>query len=137
MLSFGNSNHATLGPMKKSVPLSHLHAGPIQHRVLPDGFIDRVKAYKARLGDVDSMSLEKAIDNFKRDAYPEHELQIWERIANTFQLFLSHNPTDDPEIRKDIYKVLVCASMGMEDWSNIKHLSTEQINRLVLNYRGL
>jgi hypothetical protein len=123
--------------MKKSVPLSGLHAEPIQRGVLPDGFIDRVKAYKARLGDVDSVPLEKAIDNFKRDAYPEHELEIWERIANTFQLFLSHNPTDDPEIRKDIYKVLVCASMGMEDWSNIKHLSTEQINHLVLNYRGL
>ena len=120
--------------MKKSVPLSDLHAGPIQHRALPVGFIDRVKALKARLGDVDSVPLEKAIDNFKRDAYPEHELEIWERIANTFQLFLSHNPTDDPEIRKDIYKVLVCAS---EDWSNIKHLSTEQINHLVLNYRGL
>jgi hypothetical protein len=123
--------------MKKSVQLSDLHAGSIQHRALPVGFIDRVKALKARLGDVDSVPLEKAIENFKRDAYPEHELEIWERIANTFQLFLSHNPTDDPEIRKDIYKVLVCASMGMEDWSNIKHLSTEQINHLVLNYRGL
>jgi hypothetical protein len=37
--------------MKKSVPLSELHAGPIQRRILPDGFIDRVKALKARLGD--------------------------------------------------------------------------------------
>jgi hypothetical protein len=123
--------------MKKSVPVSDLHAVLIQHRVLPDGFIDRVKALKARLGDVDSVPLEKAIDNFKRDAHPEHELRIWEHIANTFQLFLSHNPTDDPEIRKDICRVLVGASMGMEDWSNIKHLKTEQINHLVLSYRGM
>ena len=56
--------------MKKSVPLSDLHAGPIQHRALPVGFIDRVKALKARLGDVDSVPLEKAIDKFQAGRLP-------------------------------------------------------------------
>ena len=28
------------------------------------------------------------------------------------------------------------ASMGVEDWSTIKHLTKDQINHLILNYRG-
>jgi hypothetical protein len=123
--------------MKKQLLPSQLHAGPIRHPVLPEGFIDRIVVFKQTLGDVDPMQLEKTIDAFKRDAHPEAEIVIWERIASTFQLFLSHNPTADPAVRKDIFAVLVGASMGTQDWDNIKHLSKVQIEHLVLNYRGL
>ena len=34
------------------------------------------------------------------------------------------------------YSVLPGASMGVEDWSMIKHLTKDQINHLILNYRG-
>ena len=123
--------------MKQQIPPADLVAGPIRHPVLPDGFVDRIKAFKAILGDVDPTSLETAIDNFKRDTHPEDELMIWERIANIFQLFLSHNPTNDPAIRKEIFAVLVGASMGAEDWSDIKHLKKEQIQQVVFAYRGI
>jgi hypothetical protein len=89
------------------------------------------------LGDVDDISIEATVDNFKRDAHPENELVIWERIASTFQSFLSHNQTIDPAVRKDIFAVLVAVSMGMEEYQNIKHLSEHQIKHLVHNYRGL
>jgi len=36
-----------------------------------------------------------------------------------------------------MYSVLLGASMGVEDWSNIRHLTEDQINGLVLNYRAL
>ena len=123
--------------MEKQVGLSHLRPGPIRHPVLPDDFIERIKAFKETLGDVDGVSLEQTIDNFKRDTHPETELVIWERIASTFQMFLSHDPTTDPAIRKDILAVLIGASMGTEDHPNIKHLSNDQIKHLVANYRGL
>src|SRR6266436_6156283 len=99
---------------------SDLHKGPIQDAVLPDDFIDRVRTFKAVLSDVDRTTLEETIDNFKRDMHPEEELAIWERIANTYQLFISHNPTTDLAIRKEIFAVLLGASMGTDDWSNIK-----------------
>jgi hypothetical protein len=67
------------------------------------------------LGDIDSVPIEQTIDNFKRDADPESELVIWERIASTFQLYLSHNPTTDLAIRKGIFAVLLRASMGTEE----------------------
>jgi|SRR5712691_1884591 len=121
----------------KTQPQPDLHKGPIRHPVLPDSFVDRIKAFKAILSDVDPTSLETAIDNFQRDTHPEQELAIWERIANTFQLFLSHNRISDPAIRKEVFAVLIGASMGSEDWSNIKKLNSDQINYLVANYRGL
>jgi hypothetical protein len=123
--------------MKEPVRLSDLHKGPIRHPVLSDEFIERIKTLKAMLGDVDPTTLEQTIDNFKRDANPESELLIWERIANTFQLFVSDVATANAAMRKDVIAVLVGASMGSEDWSSIKHLSEDQIARLVLIYRGL
>jgi len=123
--------------MAKSVRLSRLQDGPIRHPILPDDFIGRIKRFKEILGDVDASSIEATVDNFKRDAHPENELVIWERIAYTFQTFLSHNQTTDPAVRKDMFAVLVGVSMGMEDFPDIKHLSEDQIKHLVHNYRGL
>jgi hypothetical protein len=123
--------------MKKQARVSQLHVGPIRHPTLPDDFIARVKAFKAILEDVDTAPIEKTIDDFKRDEHPEAELVIWERIANTFELFLAHNPTTDPAIRRDIFAVLLGASTGQEEWPNIRLLTDEQIRHLVVNYRGL
>jgi hypothetical protein len=128
---------ALAGPMKTPLQPSELHKGPIRRPVLPESYVDRIKAFKAILSDVDPTPLETAIDNFKRDANPEEELAIWERIANTYQLFLSHNAVSDPAISKEVFAVLIGASMGSEDWSNINKLNSEQINYLVANYRGL
>jgi hypothetical protein len=123
--------------MDKQIRLSDIKVGPIRHPVLPADFIRRIIAFKKVLGDVDRASLEKTIDNFQRDADPESELVIWERIASTFETYLSHNKTTDPEIRRDIYAVLLSASTGVEEFENIKLLSDQQIKQLVLSYRGL
>lgn len=123
--------------MEKQIRLSDVTFGPIRHPVLPDDYIDRIKAFKEILGDVDRASLEKTIDNFKRDANPGSELVIWERIASTFETYLLRNPTSDPAIRRDVYAVLLSASTGVEEFENIEHLSDQQIKQLVLSYRGL
>jgi hypothetical protein len=123
--------------MKREVKLSNLHVGPIVHHSLPNSVVERIKAFKEILGDVDRASLTDTIDAFRRDAHPEHELLIWERIASTFQVFLSHNPTSDPAIRKDVFVVLVGASTGMERYPTVEHLSDHQIRHLVLNYQGV
>jgi hypothetical protein len=77
------------------------------------------------------------LEDFSRDAHPDDELAVWERMAKAFQLFISQGPTVDHATRKDIFAVLLAASMGAEDWSKIKHLSRDQINHVVLLYRGL
>jgi hypothetical protein len=123
--------------MAKQIKVSDVEVGPMRHPALPGGFIERIKAFKEILGDTDALSLEKTIDGFKRDTNPESELIIWERIASTFHIFLSHNPTADPTVRQEIYSVLLGASMGQEDWSSIKHLTKDQVNHLVLNYSAM
>jgi hypothetical protein len=123
--------------MEKQIRLSEIKVGPIRHPVPPADIIKRIIAFKKVLGDVDKASLEKTIDNFKRDADPESELVIWERIASTFETYLSHNKTTDPEIRWDIYAVLLSASTGVEEFENIKHLSDQRIKQLVRSFRGL
>jgi hypothetical protein len=123
--------------MKETIRLSDLKFGPIRHPVLPSDFIERIKAFKKILSNFDTVSLEQTIDNFKRDTDPESELVIWERIASTFQLDLSHNPTTDSAIRKEIFAVLLSASMGSEEYENIKQLSDQQIKHLVFSYRTL
>jgi hypothetical protein len=123
--------------MKKQVSLANLHEGPIRHPALPDTFVERIRAFKAILGDVDRASLERTVDNFKRDTNPDGELVIWERIAGTFQVYLSHNPTTDLAVRKDIFAVLIGASMGMERPKNLTHLRDDQIEHLIANYREL
>jgi len=123
--------------MTKNVKISDIEAGPIVHPVLSGSFIERIKMFKRILGDVDDISLERSIDAFKRDANPEKELAVWERIASTFQTYLLRNPTSDPTVRKDIFAVLCLASTGAKEYPNVRHLSDQQIKHLVLNYRGL
>jgi hypothetical protein len=122
---------------EKQISLSDIQPGPIRHPVLPDGFIERVRAFKATLGDVDAASLDQTIDNFKRDAHPESELVIWERIASMFAAYLSRNPTTDRSIRKEVYSVLLGASAGVDELEDMKHLSEQQIKQIIRDYRGL
>jgi hypothetical protein len=123
--------------MKKQVNLANLHEGPIRHPTLPDEFIERIRAFKEILGDVDPIPLQRTVDSFKRDTNPDTELVIWERIASTFQMYLSHNPTTDLAARKEIFAVLFGASMGMEERNDLTHLREPQIEHLIANYRGL
>jgi hypothetical protein len=78
--------------MKEQLRLSDIQFGPIRHPVLPGDFIERIKAFKKILGDIDSVSIEQTIDNFKRDADPQSELIIWERIAAPFKCTFRTTP---------------------------------------------
>jgi hypothetical protein len=119
------------------VELVNVEKGPIRHPVLSDDLLQRIDAFREILADVDNTTLEESLDDFKRDAHPEQEIAVWERIANTYAIFLSHNPTDDLAIKRDIFSVILIASLGMEDWTEIRYLTRDQIRQLVLNYKGL
>jgi hypothetical protein len=119
------------------IELTDLENGPILHPVLSDDLLQRIKAFKQILVDVDNTTLDEVIGDFKRDVHPEQEIAVWERIAATYTMFLSHNPTDDLATKHDVYSVLLIASLGMEDWTEIRHLTRDQVKHLVLNFTGL
>ncbi len=122
---------------RRAIKLTTLKKGPIRHPVLPAELFLRIKAFKEILAEVDNMTLDEVMDDFKRDAHPEKEIAVWERIANTYKLFLLHNPTDDLPVKHDVFSVLLMTSLGMQELSGIQHLTQGQIAHLVLNYRGL
>jgi hypothetical protein len=122
---------------RHEIELTDLKGGPIVHPVLSDDLVRRIKAFKQILADADNATLDEVMDDFKRDAHPEQEIAIWERIAATYAMFLSHNPTDDLATKHDVFSVLLIASLGMEDWTEIRYLTRDQIKNLVLNLKGL
>jgi hypothetical protein len=101
--------------MKKSkmkVRLSELRQGPVRQDILPEGFIVRVQKYKEILREVETSSLEEAINNFQRDWHPERELLIWENIANAYELSSKNNPNWTSEEKKKAFGELLLASLG-------------------------
>jgi hypothetical protein len=74
------------------------------------------------------------VENFKRDQHPENEVEVWERIAKMYQLFLTHNPTDDLATKTEVFRALFGASMGTEDFSeSVRHLTPAQVKHLIFN----
>jgi len=105
--------------------------GPIIHKILPADFIVRVKDFKRVLAEVETDSLEKTLDYFKRDQNPESELKVWEKIAVTYQWAVIGNPGLTKEQKKDVFAVVLGLSIGTKDFSNCKSLSKEQIAGIV------
>ena len=123
----------------KKIKISEIKRGHIRHATLPDELIERVKAYKQILADVDKSSLEQTLDNFQRDMHPESEVKIWEHIASVYQSYVSEKSITDLAIKIEVFSVALQASMGVEakDLQNIKHLSKDQTENIVYNYSPL
>lgn len=93
--------------------ISELKQNDIQNPILPKGFIERVIKYKATLGEVESSTIEEAVSNFQRDAEPEKELKIWEKITEAYQSLIKVNNIIDFTERRDIFRTLLGKSMGL------------------------
>jgi hypothetical protein len=120
---------------KINVSGAGLRPGPIRHPELPAETIERIAAFKKILADVDTTTLELTVENFKRDQHPENEIDVWERIAKMYQLFLAHNPTNDLATKTEVFRVLLGASIGTEDFGeSVGHLTPAQAKHLVFNF---
>lgn len=90
--------------MKKTVlDISNLKRNDIQHKELSEELIERIKAYKEILADVEPSSLEQALDDFKRDRNPENEVRVWEKIALTYKHYCEVHPKNSSNDRKRAY----------------------------------
>lgn len=90
----------------KWVDARTLKPGSIRHESLPESMIQRVKIVHHDLAEVDASSLEEWIGDFKRDAHPEKELLIWEKIR---RIYVSYTATRkfSLEEKKEIFRVIV------------------------------
>jgi hypothetical protein len=79
---------------------------PIVHEVLPEIFLRRLRLVYEILKLVFDIPWKVAIDNFRKDHDPEHELEIWERIASVFVLTVNRYELGDAE-RKTLFQHLL------------------------------
>ena len=75
--------------------------------------MERIHKLRDTLAEVEHSSIEKWVDNFKRDANPDKELAVWERIANSYTRYCSKRRLSI-EAKKDVYQLLLLRSMASE-----------------------
>ena len=83
--------------------------------VLTDSQISRIRAFKDVLREHDHTTDEEAIANFRRDAHPEPEIRLMERIARVYQDELQDRPPTDQRERRLLFKALLECSFGLPD----------------------
>ena len=118
----------------KKVNIADVQLGPIRHGVLPGELLERIKAFKHILGAVEPASLDQTIENFKRDAHPDREVAVWERIARTYHEFITRYAIADYKQRHDVYAALLGLSTGVDEFPKIRTLTTDQIAELKYNF---
>jgi hypothetical protein len=94
------------------IKLSNIDAGPIRHATLPEWFLERVTAYKAKLGNVEPSTIEKTLQDFQRDVNPERELEVWERITDAYVMYVGKNNVRDHRTNRHVFAELLGESMG-------------------------
>lgn len=112
---------------------------PFQHGTLPNALIERIKKFKVILFEVETATLEEAIDNFRHDMHPEREIHIWEWIANSYQDFTQRFKIEDIENKKLVYVILLKLSSGDVDKEALLHFHGPQLDafsQYIKEYQG-
>ncbi len=89
--------------------------GPVQHETLTAAQLERIRELRQTFKDVDSSSLEKWIDDFRRDADPDREIVIWERMAQAYRTYSSHRQLSQAA-KADLFGVLLMRSGGSDSF---------------------
>ena len=85
--------------------------------------VERLRELRQTFKEVDSSSLEKWIDDFRRDADPDREIAIWEAMAQAYRTYSSQRQLS-PAGKADLFGLLLMRSGGSDSFvlSNM-HLS--------------
>jgi hypothetical protein len=97
----------------ESVDLASLQPGPVRHQKLSTKQMERIYRVRDALAEVERSPVEKWVDNFKRDANPDKELAVWERIAAGYARYCSRKPLSR-EAKEDVFQLLLLRSMASE-----------------------
>ncbi len=112
------------------VPTQNIILGRPRHDRLPDSLVERITAFKAKLGEMDPIPLDKTIENFRCDRNPEREVEIWEEVADLYVKYVEAHGTAQPvEYKKEVYRTLLSASMCSVDedfLGSLTHISRDE-----------
>ena len=111
-----------------------IQPGPIQTANLDDEQIQRITRLQRVFSEVDPTPLEKWIEDFKRDLYPEREIRIWEAMADAYQRYCQSKELS-PAAKKEVFSLLLIRSGTSADdvLENVElHILTEDEAKDVL-----
>lgn len=117
---------------RKIVNVKDLKISEIRHETLPKSQLNRIKNIYGTIGKYFDPTLEKSIENFKRDLYPEREIKTWEIISATFNDYINLNKIKDEKVRKNVAHVLLTFSIGQ--LPNQTLLTETELQKLVTLY---
>lgn len=93
------------------VKTASLKQNTFQHAELSEALVEKIRNYKEILAEVEKTSLQETIDNFRRDAHPEMEVEIWQSIAAGYQDVTSKRAGMTLEQKREIYSGLLSGSL--------------------------
>jgi hypothetical protein len=73
----------------------------------------RIRTLQATFVEVDGQAVDQWVDNFKRDADPDRELRVWERMAKAYRAYCDGKKLS-LEAKKDVYRIVLLRSMASE-----------------------
>jgi len=113
----------------QSVPINKIISGPIRHATLSKSLLQRSHLVSKVLQEVSPLSLERLIDSFRRDLYPQDSIEHWEALAIAY-LNLTQNRELEIEQKKEIFRALLVASSGLiteEELLRYRYITPEMI----------
>ena len=140
LLAFLGIGCSGAGPTQRqtqTVNAADLKPNEIQHERLSEEQVRRIARLHEIFAEVDSSSLEKWIDNFKRDQDPDLEIAIWERIAKRYTDYCSQRNLS-LDAKDDVFQTLVLRSMTSDEEQvkklKLKALSLEEARKIMREY---
>jgi hypothetical protein len=91
-----------------------LHRGPVQHESLSPQQLQRIARLREVLTEAYPMTMDGWVDGFKRDAFPETEIQTIEACAVVYR-DLTQQAQLSADENKRLYGVLCAVSCGVDE----------------------
>jgi hypothetical protein len=140
LLSFFGGSRKNKDQEQKAAKLADhasLQPGQARHQKLSPKQMERINRLRDALAEVERSPIEKWIDNFKRDANPDNELEVWERIAAGYLRYCSRKPLSR-EAKEDVFQLLLLRSMASErevlGHVKLKNLTVDEAKETLKEY---
>jgi len=105
-----NRNTSKSGNIKW-VDSPDLQVGPIRRESFSDEQVDQIREIHKIMGKYDGQTIEKWVDDFRRDMNPDREIAIWQSMAKAMSDVEKRSGHNDVK-NKESYKIVLMSSMA-------------------------
>lgn len=124
---------------KEVVNLDNLIPSPIVIDSLSNPQLEKVTFIQQTFQEVLPISIEETMNNFKRDAHPDNEIEIWMGMAKAYQGFeINNKKVTDSNRRQEAFKLIFMRSMMSQEQvleqTKLEYLTTPEAKQLLSSY---